>query len=49
MVPTLPSAKKQAEDAKQLAKLLLRIETNLKARNAMQNDKGNLKIATAAG
>jgi hypothetical protein len=34
MVPRVPSAKKQADDAKQLAKLLLRIDTNLKAREA---------------
>ena len=47
--PKVPSAKKQADDAKHLAKLLLRIETNLRARDAKQNGKANLKIGTAAG
>jgi hypothetical protein len=46
MMPKLRSAKKQAEDAKQLTKLLLRIETNLKAREA--ESKGNFKNGTAA-
>jgi hypothetical protein len=49
MMPKLRSAKKQAEDATQLTKLLLRIETNLKARDAKQNGKGTLKIGMAAG
>ena len=31
-MPKIPSARKQADDAKALAKLLLRIETNLKVR-----------------
>ena len=31
-VPNVPSAKKQADDAKHLAKLLARIERNRKAR-----------------
>ena len=34
-MPKVPSAKKQAEDAKRLAKLLQRIERTLKAREAM--------------
>jgi hypothetical protein len=45
-MPKVPSAKKQAEDAKQLAKLLLRIETNHKAREA--KSKGNFNNGTAA-
>jgi hypothetical protein len=43
----VPSAKKQADDAKALAKLLLRIETNLKAREA-KSAKENLKIRKPA-
>jgi hypothetical protein len=46
--PKVLSAKRQADDAKALAKLLLRIETNLKARHA-KTGKRNLKIGTAAG
>jgi hypothetical protein len=49
MVLNVPSARKQADDAKHLAKLLLRIETNLKAREAKQTGKANLKMGTAAG
>jgi hypothetical protein len=45
-MPKIPSARKQADDAKALAKLLVRIETNLKAREV--KNKGNLKIGTAA-
>lgn len=33
-VPKVPSAKKKADDAKRLAKLLARIEQNRKAREA---------------
>jgi hypothetical protein len=45
-MPKVRSAKRQADDAKALAKLLLRIKTNLKARKA--KSQGNLKIGTAA-
>jgi hypothetical protein len=38
----VPSVKKQADDAKRLAKLLARVENNLKARDAKS------KISTAA-
>jgi hypothetical protein len=44
--PKVSSAKKQAYDAKHLAKLLLRIDTNLKACEA--ESKGNLKIGKPA-
>ena len=39
MVLHVPSVKKQADDAKRLAKLLLRIETNLEAREAKPTGK----------
>jgi hypothetical protein len=39
-LPKVSSAKKQADEAKALSKLLARIETNLKARDAKQNGKG---------
>jgi hypothetical protein len=43
----VPSARKQADDAKALAKLLARIETNLEARQA-KSAKENLKIGKPA-
>jgi hypothetical protein len=42
------SARKKADDAKALAKLLARIEKNLKTRDA-KTGKGTLKIGTVAG
>jgi len=38
-MPKVPSARKQADNAQRLAKLLLRIETNLKARDAKETGK----------
>jgi hypothetical protein len=46
-MPKIPSARKQANDANRLAKLLARFETNLKAREA-KSAKENLKIDAAA-
>ena len=43
-MPKIPSVKKQADDSKRLAKLLVRIEKNLKIRAA----KRTIKIGTAA-
>jgi hypothetical protein len=48
MVLHVPSVKKQADDARRLAKLLARIETNRKAREAKQTGKGNLNGKPAA-
>jgi hypothetical protein len=47
MVLGVPSVKKQADDARRLAKLLGRIETNRKAREA-KSAKENFKIDAAA-
>jgi hypothetical protein len=42
MMHKVPSAKKQANDTKALAKLLVRIEKNLKIRAAKQTGKAGL-------
>jgi hypothetical protein len=47
MVLHVPSVKKQADDAKRLAKLLARIEKNHKTREA-KSAKENLKIGKPA-
>jgi hypothetical protein len=47
MVLNVPSAKKQADDAKRSAKLSLRIETNLKGRDARSKQTSNIGKAAS--